>query len=98
MFVVTYSPPEAMLFFTRNVRKWLLKTHNQIAPKLCPSIFIKEPEVRGKCLSVVDITLVVKGCPRGVMVKTKDFGIVYASSNSSHAITFTFVQIPLGKV
>ena len=38
------------------------------------------------------------GCPRGVMVKAMDCGIVVASSYSSHAITITFRQIPLGKV
>ena len=31
----------------------------------------------------------MRGCPRGVMVKAMD---------CSHAITFTFGQIPLGKV
>ena len=38
-----------------------------------------------------------RGCPRGVMVKAMDYGII-VSSNSSRAITFTFGQIPLGKV
>ena len=39
----------------------------------------------------------VGGCPRGVMVKAMDYGIV-VSSYSSRAITFIFGQIPLGKV
>ena len=37
-------------------------------------------------------------CPRGVLVKAMDGGIVVSESNSSRAITFTFGQIPLGKV
>ena len=37
------------------------------------------------------------GCPRDVMVKAMDCGIVVRESYSSHAITFTFGQIPLGK-
>ena len=41
--------------------------------------------------------IVVMGCSRGVMVKAMARGIV-VSSYSSHAITFTFRQIPLGKV
>ena len=39
-----------------------------------------------------------RGCPRGVMVKAMDCGIVVVSSYPSCAITFTFGQIPLGKV
>ena len=38
-----------------------------------------------------------KGCPHGVMVKAMDCGII-VSSYSSHTITFTFGQIPVGKV
>ena len=36
-------------------------------------------------------------CPHGVMVKAMDCGIE-VSLYSSHAIMFTFGQIPLGKV
>ena len=39
----------------------------------------------------------LRGCPRSVMVKAMDCGII-ASSYSSRAIMFTFGQIPLGKV
>ena len=38
----------------------------------------------------------LKGCPRGVKRWTAESE--YASSYSSRAITFTFGQIPLGKV
>ena len=38
-----------------------------------------------------------EGCPHGVMVQTLDCGIE-KSLSSSHANTFTFSQIPLGKV
>ena len=41
----------------------------------------------------------IRGCPRGVMVKAMDSGIVSTlSSYSSRVITFTFGKIPLGKV
>ena len=38
----------------------------------------------------------IRGCPRGVMVKAVDGGIVVREFY--YAITFTFGQIPLGKV
>ena len=38
-----------------------------------------------------------RGCPRGIIVKAMDCEIL-ASSNSIRAITFTFGQIPWGKV
>ena len=41
----------------------------------------------------------VRGCPRGVMVKAMDCGIVVREFVlQSFTITFTFGQIPLGKV
>ena len=47
---------------------------------------------------VLNVFLVVSGgWPRGVMVKAVDCEVV-VSSYSSRAITFTFWQIPLGKV
>ena len=46
--------------------------------------------------SIEGLSLRGGGCPR-VMVKVLDCGIV-VSLNSSCAITFIFVQIPLGKV
>ena len=39
----------------------------------------------------------IGGCPRGVMVKAMDCGIL-VSSFSSRAVTSTFRQIPLGEV
>ena len=51
---------------------------------------IVEKKIKSKLLKT-------RGCPRGVMVKAMAYGIV-VSSYSSYAITFTFGQIPLGKV